>query len=42
MTGAAGGHWTMDSSAPRDLMKEDRDLKISEEMPWLSAQRMEA
>ena len=40
--GAAGGQWTIDSSAPRDLMKEDRDLKISEEMPWLSAQRMEA
>jgi len=28
--------------APRELMKKDRDLKISEEMPWSSAQRMEA
>ena len=28
--------------APRELMKEDRDLKISEEMPCSSAKRMKA
>ena len=39
--GAAGMGWPS-PLAPWEQMKKDRDLKISEEMPWSSAQRMEA